>query len=158
MFCFILSTGSSSGAHRSLPDGQGQPGGPASSVHLPWPQARVGALQRVCADHQELHPYSVGRQARVVSYFHLLTSTLHAVPARIMTCQCFLSSAISVVIWSLAISSFTRSCQLSFRLPSVVSFSWRLHMSEPSQPLLSEEFCHRVHVCLFPDVYISHMV
>ena len=30
-------------------------------------------------------------------------------------------------------------------------------MSKPSQPLLSEEFRHRVHACLFPDVYISDM-
>ena len=32
-------------------------------------------------------------------------------------CQCFLSSAISVVIWFLAISSFTRPRHLSFGLP-----------------------------------------
>ena len=35
----------------------------------------------------------------------------------IVTCQCFGSSAISVVIWFLAISSFTRSRHLSFGLP-----------------------------------------
>ena len=40
---------------------------------------------------------------------HLSASTLRSVPARIMTCQCLRSSAISVVIWFLAISSFTRS-------------------------------------------------
>ena len=40
---------------------------------------------------------------------HLSASTLHSVPARIMTCQCHRSSAISVVIWFLAISSLTRS-------------------------------------------------
>ncbi len=34
-----------------------------------------------------------------------------------MTCQCSLSSAISVVIWFPAISSFTRSRHLSFGLP-----------------------------------------
>ena len=34
-----------------------------------------------------------------------------------MTCQCLRSSAISVVIWFLAISSFTRSRHLSFGLP-----------------------------------------
>ena len=33
-----------------------------------------------------------------------------------------------------------------------------LHMSKPSQLILSEEFRHRVHVCLFPDVYISDMI
>ena len=44
--------------------------------------------------------------------------------------------------------------------PRGIIFSSPLHMSEPSpsQPLLSKEFCHRVHVCLFPDVYISHMI
>ncbi len=48
---------------------------------------------------------------------HLSTSTLCSVPARIMTCQCLRSSAISVVIWFLATSSFTRSRHLSFGLP-----------------------------------------
>ena len=104
---------------------------------------------------------------------HLSTSTLCSVPAWIMTCQCFLSSAISVIMWFLAISSFTRSRHLSFglprfRFPSTVicnifilasSLSHlRTCMSKPSQPLLSVVFCHRVHVCLFPDVYICHMI
>ena len=48
---------------------------------------------------------------------HLSAPTLSSLPARIMTCQCFLSSAISVVIWFLAISSFTRSRHLIFGLP-----------------------------------------
>ena len=48
---------------------------------------------------------------------HLSASTLRSVPALIVTCQCFLSSAISVVLWFLAISSFTRSRHLSFGLP-----------------------------------------
>ena len=48
---------------------------------------------------------------------HLYASTLRSVPARIMTCQCLRSSAISVVTWFLAISSFTRSRHLSFGLP-----------------------------------------
>ena len=48
---------------------------------------------------------------------HLSASTLRSEPARIMTCQCLRSSAISVVIWFLAISSFTRSRHLSFGLP-----------------------------------------
>ena len=49
---------------------------------------------------------------------HLSPSTLRSVPAWIMTCQCFRSSAmISVIIWFLAISSFTRSRHLNFRLP-----------------------------------------
>ena len=48
-----------------------------------------------------------------------------SVPAGIMTCQCIRSSAISVVIWFLAISYFTRSRHLSyglsrFRFPSFV--------------------------------------
>ena len=48
---------------------------------------------------------------------HLSASTLRSVPARIMTCQCLRSSAISAVIWFLAIPSFTRSRHLSFGLP-----------------------------------------
>ena len=51
------------------------------------------------------------------SPYHLSTSTFFSVPAWIMTCQCFRSTAISVVIWFLAISSFTRSRHLSFGLP-----------------------------------------
>ena len=86
-----------------------------------------------------------------------------------MTCQCFLSSAISVVI-----PCFTRSRHLSFglprfRFPSTVIWNIfivvsdicfpPMHMSKPSQPLVYEEFCHGVglHVCLFPYVYISHV-
>ena len=61
----------------------------------------------------------------VFSPSHLSASTLRSVPARIMTCQCPRSSAISVVIWFLAISSLTRSRHLSFgrprfRFPSTV--------------------------------------
>ena len=48
---------------------------------------------------------------------HLSASTFRIVPAKIMTCQCFLSPANSFVIWFLAISSFTRSRHLSFGLP-----------------------------------------
>ena len=57
-------------------------------------------------------------------------------PARIVIWQCFLYSAIPVIIWFLAISSFTRSFYLSFEadldfafhlLPSVITFS-RLHL------------------------------
>ena len=54
---------------------------------------------------------------RYFSPSHLSASTRRSVPARIMTCQCLRSSAISVVIWFLAISSFTRSRHLSFGLP-----------------------------------------
>ena len=50
-------------------------------------------------------------------FSHLSTSRLCSVPAWIMTCQCVRSSAISVVIRFLAISSFTRSRHLSFGLP-----------------------------------------
>ena len=69
------------------------------------------------------------RNIVVAIYFfspsHLSASTLRSVPARIMTCQCPRSSAISVVIWFLAISSLTRSRHLSFgrprfRFPSTV--------------------------------------
>ena len=48
---------------------------------------------------------------------HLSASTRRSVPARIITCQRLRSSAISVVTWFLAISSFTRSRHLSFGLP-----------------------------------------
>ena len=62
----------------------------------------------------------------------------------------------------LAISALV-CLDISFRLPaSAISFSWRhlispLYVSEPSQPLLSEEFRHRVglHVCLFPHGLVS---
>ena len=56
----------------------------------------------------------------------LSASTPRSVPAWIMTCQCVRSSAISVIIWFLAIYSFTRSRHLSFgllrfRFPSTVT-------------------------------------
>ena len=53
-------------------------------------------------------------------YLLLTYPPLHlvcSVPAWIMTCQCLRSSAISVVIWFLAMSSFTRYRHLSFGLP-----------------------------------------
>ena len=74
---------------------------------------------RKCARCVECCQYSV-LDADVSFSFspsHLSASTLRIVPARIMTCQCLRSSAISVVIWFLAISSFTRSRRLSFGLP-----------------------------------------
>ena len=49
----------------------------------------------------------------IFSPFRLYT----CVPTGIMTCQCFLSSGIAVVIWFLAISSCLRSRYLSFGLP-----------------------------------------
>ena len=96
--------------------------------------------------------------------------TAYSVSARIMTCQCPRSSAISVVIWFLAISSLTRSRHLSFGLPRfrfpstdickiflVASlFILHLNMSKPSQPLPSEEFRHRVHVYVSDMIY-SHL-
>ena len=56
----------------------------------------------------------------IIQFFspsHLSASKLRSVLARIVTCQCLRSSAISVVIWFLAISSLTRSRHLSFGLP-----------------------------------------
>ena len=61
--------------------------------------------------------YCISLYLIVLSPSHLSASTLRSVPARITTCQCLRSSAISVVIWFLAISSFTRSRHLSFGLP-----------------------------------------
>ena len=61
--------------------------------------------------------FSKNRCGQQFSPSHLSASTRCSVPARIMTCQCLRSFAISVVIWFLAISSFTRSCHLSFGLP-----------------------------------------
>ena len=48
---------------------------------------------------------------------HLSASTIRSVPARIKTCQCFLSSFISVVIWFISITSFAKSRHLSVGLP-----------------------------------------
>ena len=56
---------------------------------------------------------------------HLPASRLSSEPAWIMTCQCFLSSAISVVIWFLAILSFARSHHLSFGLSFGLPFHLR---------------------------------
>ena len=76
---------------------------------------------------------------RCFSPSHLSVSTLRSVPARIMTCQCLRSSAISVVISFLAISSFTRSPHLSFglprfRFPSIVICNIFLVASSLSRP------------------------
>ena len=57
--------------------------------------------------------------------------------------------------------STSMSLSIYLHLPYLshgVIFISPLYTYEPYQPLLSEEFRHRVHVCLFPDVYISHMV
>ena len=68
----MLRTGGSPGAHRTLPDGEGQPGGAAAPVHRAGPQAGVGALQRVRAHLQELHPHVHRRQTRVVGLIYVL--------------------------------------------------------------------------------------
>ena len=39
----------------------------APPLDMSRPQARVGAVQRVCLDHQELHQDMHGHQARLVS-------------------------------------------------------------------------------------------
>ena len=92
---------------------------------------------------------------------HLYASTLRSGPAWIMTFQCLRSSAISVVIWFPAISSFTRSYHLSFglprfRFPSPVICKFFLVASSlsrlctcPNHLNPFSEFCHRVHVCPF---------
>lgn len=66
LFVVSIPPGGSFGAHRPLPHSQRQPGGPAAPLHSPGPQARVGALQRVCPHHQKLHPHLHRHQARVV--------------------------------------------------------------------------------------------
>ena len=86
---------------------------------------------------------------------HLSASPLRSVPARIMTCQCFRSSAISVVIWFLAISSFTRSRHLGFglprfRFPSTVICSCPNHLNLFSL----RNFTIGYMWGLFPDIYI----
>lgn len=43
-YYFLVCLGGSFGAHGPLPHSQGQPGGPATPVYCPGPQARVGAL------------------------------------------------------------------------------------------------------------------
>ena len=48
---------------------------------------------------------------------NISSSELFSEEPYIMICQCFRSSPISVIIWFLAISSFTRSRHLSFGLP-----------------------------------------
>ena len=61
--CYACGSGSSPGEDRPLLDSEGQPGGTAPSFHSTGPQARVGFVQRVCADHQELHPHRHRHQA-----------------------------------------------------------------------------------------------
>ena len=67
-----------------------------------------GARARGC--YQIFHnPLTFLQPLLFFSSSHLSASILRSLPARIMACQCFLSSAISVVIRFLAIYSFTRS-------------------------------------------------
>ena len=104
----------------------------------------------------------------VTFFFSPFPSTFSSVPD--MPMFCLLQSWSSSGFWpyrlspGLAISALV-CLDLAFHLPSsVIYFSW-LHLyptpltiSKPLQPLLSEKFCLRVHVCLFPDVYVSDMV
>ena len=56
-------------------------------------------------------------------------------------------------LWSTSISlSIYRNLQY---LSRGIIFISPLYVSKPSQPLLSEEFRHLVHVCLFPDDLVS---
>ena len=73
---------------------------------------------------------------------HVSVSTLSSVLARIVTCNCFLSSAIPVFVWFLAIlCSSTRSRHLSFgmalfRFPSTVIY---LHCLRSGKPLTKND-------------------
>ena len=63
-----------------------------------------------------------------------------------MTCQCFLSFAISVVIWFLAISSSTMSRHLIFGLISLSIYICNIFLvasslSKPSQTMWQIKFC-----------------
>ena len=51
--------------------------------------------------------------------------------------------------WSASIS-LSSYCHLQYLSRGLICIS-HLHMSKPSQPSISEELCHRVHVCLFPE-------
>ena len=107
------------------------------------------ALYRHLATHTR---HSPGRQS-YASSSHLSASKLSCVPAWITTWQCFLCSAISVVIiWCVAVSSFTRSRHLNFDLPRFrfpYTVRWPhfypafAYMAKPSQQLLSDEVCYR---------------
>ena len=82
-----------------------------------------------------------------------------------MTFQCFLYSVISVVLCFLAISALVCLDFACHLLSSVISYSWRhlypafAHvMSNPSQPLLSEELCQlsmyvHLYVCQSMNMY-----
>lgn len=61
-----LVIGGSPWTQRRLLDNQRQPGGVPAPLISAGPQARMGHLQRVCADHQKLHPHRDRNQARVV--------------------------------------------------------------------------------------------
>lgn len=68
MFLLFYSPGGTFGAHGSLPHSQRQPSGATAPIYSPGPQARVGALQRICPHHQKLHPHLHRHQTRVVRY------------------------------------------------------------------------------------------
>ena len=93
-------------------------------IQLNWHCLSVRSLSREHNDtltgratYPMLHRSQQGDAFQPCSTTHLSASTLRSVLPQIMTWQCFLSSAISVVIWFLAMSSFTRSRHLSFGLP-----------------------------------------
>ena len=118
------------------PRSQGTSRAVSATTHTSWTTCRPPGWRRVRlqeATHRIKNYVHVKDSPLFFSPSHLSASTLGRVPAWIMTCQWFRSSAISVVIWFLAISSFTRSLHLTrgvprFRFPllsSVISFSWR---------------------------------
>ena len=59
-----------------------------------------------------------------------------------------LSPVLPSQLWSASISLSIYRLLIYNIFPRGITFSSPLHMSEPSQPLLSKEFRHRVHVCL----------
>ena len=98
----------------------------------------------------------------VINWIYFLTILPLAV-CRLANVFCLLPSQLSSSFLPYPLSPDLAMSYLSFGhftstpvLPSVISFSWfnlypaSVQMSKPSQPLLSEELRHRVHVCLFP--------
>ena len=130
------------------------------------------AIQKSCMDLlRAIEKYQdriCSKYSLNIFFSHLSASTLSSVSAGIVTCQCFLSSAISVVIWFLAIFSFTRSCHLNFGLLdvsfdqfwSVISFSWpRLYLAFAHVQTISTSSLGGIlpsSTC-GPDVYTYHI-
>lgn len=88
-------TDCSPGAHRPLPDREGQPSRTAAPLHRAGPQTGVGALQRVCAHHQELHPHMHRHQTRVVSFSSFILSKGHF---NLSTCTTFVHFCLKWVV------------------------------------------------------------